>query len=193
MNKCYIIHRWSGSPEEEIHKWLKKELERRGFEVHALEMPNPEEPKIEEWVSFLKQKAPKPGGNTFFVGHSIGCQTILRYLESLPSKTKVGGVILIAPWVHLLDTAFEEPEEESKIARPWLEMPINWKKAKAHANNFICVFSDDDFCVPLSDKEIFKEKLNAKIIVEHNKGHFTMEDNIDKVPSALNALLEMIK
>ena len=30
--------------------------------------------------------------NTYFVGHSIGCQAIMRYLESVDVK-KIGGVL----------------------------------------------------------------------------------------------------
>jgi len=190
MKKAFIIHGWEGSPEEAIHKWMKKELESRDFEVHALSMPNSDEPKIEEWIPFLQEQIKEPNEETYFIGHSIGCQAILRYLEKLPENTKVGGVVSIAPWMHLLDTAYEEPEDK-KIAQPWIENPLNWEKIKTHTDNFIAIFSDNDFCVPLSDKEIFEQKLGAKIIVEHNKGHFTMENNIDEVPSALKALLEM--
>jgi len=193
MKKVYIIHGWGGSPEEEIHKWIKKELESHDFEVRALVMPNTNTPQIEEWIPFLQQQAPNPDENTFFLGHSVGCQTVLRYLETLPEKTKIGGAVLIAPWKTLLEKAYENPDEEKKIARPWMETPSNWEKIKTHTDNFVAIFSDNDFCVPLSEKEVFKKKLGAKIITEHDKGHFTMENNVDKVPSALNAFLEMSK
>ncbi|KKQ37224.1 MAG: hypothetical protein US53_C0024G0012, partial [Candidatus Woesebacteria bacterium GW2011_GWA1_37_7] len=47
-------------------------------------------PKIKEWVPFLQENMSNPDEETHFVGHSIGCQTILRYLETLSEKTKVG-------------------------------------------------------------------------------------------------------
>jgi uncharacterized protein len=191
MKRVFIVHGWGGSPNEEIHKWMNKELKSRGFDVHALTMPNTEEPKIDDWVSFLKEQASSPDENTFFIGHSVGCQTILRYLETLQEKIKIGGVVLIAPWVNLLETAYENPREEKKIAEPWIATPIDWDKIKTHTDNFIAIFSDNDFCVPLSNKDIFKEKLGAKIIIEHEQGHFTEETNITKVPSALNLVLEM--
>ena len=193
MKKVFIIHGWGGSPDEEIHKWMKQELESNGFEVNVLTMPNTDEPKIEEWIPFLKENAKDPDENTFFIGHSIGCQTILRYLETLPENKKIGGTVLIAPWISLLETAYENPEEEKKIAKHWLETPIDWENVKTHTNNFVAIFSDNDFCVPLSDKNIFEEKLRSKIIVEHNKGHFTEENNITKVPSAISSLMEMSK
>jgi hypothetical protein len=192
MKKVFIIHGWAGSPEEEVYKWFKQELEAKGFEVHALKMPNSLNPEIEEWTKFLAEKVGNPDKQTYFIGHSIGCQTILRYLEILPENVRVGGAVLIAPWVHLLDTAYED-EEDKEIAKPWLETPINWEKVKSHSNSFVAIFSDNDFCAPLSDKEIFEAKLNAKIIIEHDKGHFTGENDISKVPSALSSLLEISK
>ena len=58
---------------------------------------------------------------------------------------------------------------------------------------FFCIFSDNDPYIPLSDAEIFKDNLNAKIIIEHNKGHFDPSSNIKEVPSALKSLLEISK
>lgn len=193
MKKVFIIHGWGGSPDEEIHKWLKSELQSHGFQVKVPKMPLPEEPQIKKWIPFLQKLAPNPDENTFFIGHSIGCQTILRYLETLPEKTKIGGVVLLAPWTTLLETSYENPDEEREIAKQWIETPINWEKVKSLSGNFVSIFSDDDFCVPLSESKIFEEKLNSKIIVEHSKGHFTMENDISKVPSVLDSILEMSK
>jgi len=52
--KCvFMAHGWAGSPEGGWLEWLKIELEKRGFEVTASQMPNVETPKIGEWVPFL--------------------------------------------------------------------------------------------------------------------------------------------
>lgn len=192
MKRLFIIHGWEGYPEEGWFPWLKKELESHGFQVQVPAMPNPVEPNIDSWVSFLKEQVGTPDYETFFIGHSIGCQTIIRYLESLPQDTKIGGAIFVAGWIHLNSKATEE-EGADKIAKPWLETPIQWEKIVLHADKFIAIFSDNDPFVPKEDSKIFKEKLKAKIIIEHNKGHFSGEDNIKELPSVLNSLLEMIK
>ncbi len=153
-------------------------------------MPEPLNPRIESWVSFLKNQVNIPDKNTVLFGHSIGAQTILRYLELLNENEKIGGVVMLAGWVHLTDEACET-EEDKKIAMPWLETVINWEKIKTKANKFTAIFSDDDPLVPLSDSEIFKEKLNAQIVVEHNQGHFSGSDGVTELRSALNAILEM--
>src|SRR3989338_3630464 len=87
--KVYIIHRWDGSPSLDWYPWLKEELEKKSFEVFVPKMPEPNHPKI----------AKNPDEDTYFVGHSIGCQTILRYLEKI--NKKVGGAVLVAGWLVL--------------------------------------------------------------------------------------------
>lgn len=190
MKRVFIIHGWDGYPEEGCFPWLKKELEGHGFEVFNPAMPEPITPKIETWVSFLREQIGQIGEETFLIGHSIGTQTILRYLETLTVGEKVGGVVLLAPWVHLTNEAFET-EEDRVIAKPWLETKINWGKIKIHTNKFVTIFSNNDPLVPLDDAKIFEERLGAKVIIEHNQGHFSGSDGIKELPSLLEAVLAM--
>lgn len=186
MKRIYIIHGWDGYPEECWFPWLKKQMESQGFRVEVPAMPNPEEPKIEEWVPFLADSVREPDDETFFVGHSIGNQTILRYLERLPEDIKVGGVVMVAPWMNLIE--YEDAEEE-RIAKPWVETPIDWQKVLDHTTNFTSIFSTNDDCVPLSDKDIFEKNLGSKIIIEENKGHFSGGDGISELESVKKSLL----
>jgi len=187
MKRVFIVHRWEGSPKEGMIAWLKQELEKKGFEANALEMPNTDEPTIEEWVGHLTSSVDNPDEDTYFIGHSIGCQTIMRYLERLPENVKVGGAVFIAGWFNLKDV---EPEA-LPIAKPWLETPIDTEKVKSHTENFVAIFSNNDPYVPLEDKEIFVEKLHAKIIIEADKGHYIAEDKISEVPIALESIISM--
>ena len=190
--RVFIIHGWDGHPEEGCFPWLKQELTKKDFAVFTPSMPEPLVPKIDAWVSFLKEQVGEPDENTYLIGHSIGAQTILRYLESLPADAKIGGVVFLAGWVHLTDEAFED-EQDRETGKPWLETPINWDLVKSHSKNFVAIFSDDDEVVPIGDVEIFKEKLDAKIIIEHNKDHFSGSSGIKELPVLLDELLRMMK
>ena len=192
QKRVFIVHGWDGYPEEGIFPWLKQELEKRGFAVFNPAMPEPLNPQIDVWVSFIKKQVGTPNKNTILFGHSIGAQTILRYLESLSENEMVGGAVFLAGWVHLTNEAYET-EEDSKIAKPWLETPLSWGKIKSRAGKFVGIFSDNDRLVPITDAKVFKEKLGAKIVVEHNKGHFSGSDGITELPSALASVLEMAK
>ena len=185
--KVFIIHGWGGYPEEGWLSWLNQELMARGFEAKNSAMPQTDEPKIQPWVETLKKEVGIPDENTFFVGHSIGCQTILRYIESLREEIRVGGAVFVAPWVRLKGLT----KKEEEIAKPWLETPINWQKVKKHTAKFVAIFSDNDPVVYLDDSETFKEKLGAEIIIENNKLHFSGDDSIDQLPSALESILKI--
>jgi hypothetical protein len=188
--RVFIIHGWDGYPEEGWFPWLKKELEKNGYQVQIPAMPNPSEPKIESWVPHLAEIIGEVNENTFFVGHSIGCQTILRYLENLPADQKIGGAVLVAAWFKLVNLG---ANEEKRIAKPWLETPINTEKIKQHTDKFVAIFSDNDGWVSMDNKEVFEKRLNAKTIIEHQKGHFSGSDNINELPSALESALGIFK
>ena|SRR3989344_5779709 len=185
MKRAIIVHGWDGFPENHWFPWLKNKLEEKNFHVIVPQMPDPGNPKIEPWVSSLKKVVGKPDQETFFVGHSIGCQTILRYLEKIHPETRVGGVLFVGGWVNLNPKAMEDGESKS-IAKPWLIKNIDWKKVKLHCNKFIAIFSDNDPFVPVQDAQIFKENLNAKTIIVKRKEHFTKKGSLSDVPEVLN-------
>lgn len=186
QKRVFIIHGWDGYPEEGWFPWLKTELEKSGFQVQVPTMPKSVEPNIEAWVSYLSKVVGDVDENTYFVGHSIGCQTILRYLESLPTDKKVGGVAFVAGWFTLMNL---ETDEEKEIARPWLETPIDLGKVKQHTKNFFAVFSDDDTVVPQENKKFFEERLGAETTMEHAKGHLSGSDGVKELPLVLDAIL----
>jgi len=88
-------------------------------------------------------------------------------------------------------TVTEEGEEIIKTVKPWEETPIDFEEVKKHSNKFVTIFSDNDSYVPLHQKDLFEKELDAHIIVEHKKGHFTRSDGISELPSALKAVIEL--
>lgn len=186
--RVFIVHGWDGFPEEGWFPWLKEQLESEGFIVEIPFMPDSSEPKIESWVSHLDSCVGEVDEHTYFVGHSIGCQTILRYVELLPTQKEIGGAVFVAPWFTLMNQGTEEIE----IAKPWIERPINFEKVKQHTQKLVAIFSDNDDCVPFENKEMFESYLNAETIVEHHKGHFSGGDNVTELPVVLFALKKMI-
>ncbi len=181
--KIYLVHGWGGSDSsEEWFGWIKEKFKKLGIEFISFNMPNTDEPKIEEWVGFLKENVTSFNNETYFIGHSIGCQTILRYLEILDSEIKISGVVFVAPWMELdKNTIEEEGEEVIEIARPWMETPIDFDKIKRHTSNFLAIFSDNDSYVPLTEVERFKKELGAEIIVKHNEAHFNKTKEIPEI------------
>lgn len=190
LKKAYIIHGWDGYPEEGWFPWLKKELESRGFEVFVPQLPKPDEPRIDAWVGKFKEIVNEPDENAYFIGHSMGCQTIVRYLELLPDNVKVGGAVFVAGFFRRL-TNLEDDDVVRSVAAEWLNASIDLKKVKEHLNDSVAIFSDNDPYVPLDNKIDFESMLNSKIIIEHNKGHFSGSTGTTELPVVLDAVLEI--
>lgn len=188
MKRVFIIHGWDGYPEEGWFPWLKKELESKDFKVFVPAMPNASEPKIETWVPFIAKLVGEADKNTYLIGHSIGCQAIIRYLQTLPESVKIGGAVFVAGWYNLRNL---ETEEEKRIAGPWVNEPRDDKKIREAVNRAIAIFSDDDPFVVPENQTRWKELIGAKIIIEHNKGHINGEAGIKELPSILNSILEL--
>lgn len=179
--RVVIIHRWTSSPQGDWLPWLKGELEAKGYDVLVPAMPHTDTPTIDEWIEKLTHTVGEPDENTHFVGHSIGPQTIMRYLAQ--SRAKVGKLVFIAGWFTLFDL---EDEEDNAIARPWITRPIDFAAVKKAAASITVFLSDDDYFVPLEEnKKIFEEKLDAKVIVRHGRKHFADEDGITELPEVL--------
>lgn len=186
MKRAFLVHGWSGLPDGAWRPWLKRELEARGWMVESLAMPDTDNPKIGTWVPFLATAIGKADEDTILVGHSIGCQTILRYLADIADTQRVGGAYLVAGWVDLSNI---KSDEDQAIAAPWLETPIDFERVKRSANRFVGIFSDNDPFVPLVNEATLREKLGAKTIVLEKKGHLGEDDGVTELPVLLEEIL----
>lgn len=168
--KVIMVHGWGGNNKDGWFKPLREKLEEQDFEVIAPPMPDTLHPKIETWAGKLKEVSGEINNNTYLIGHSIGCQTIMRFLEGLEEKIKVGGAIFVAGWFNLTDKTWDD-KYTREIANPWIKTSIDFKKVLKHLKKTLAIFSTDDPYVPLSDSESFKKNLNAEVIIIKDRGH----------------------
>lgn len=185
--RVVMVHRWDGSPDSDWLPWLKKELEKLGYQVEVPDMRVTAHPEIEAWVTHLAKVVGEVDENTILVGHSIGVQTILRFLERLPAGKKVGGVVSVAGWFTLKNL----DEESVPIARPWLETQIDFERVKQHCLKFVGIFSAADPVVPSDNSRWFEERLGAKVLLEQSQGHFTDDDGVQELPIVLQVIQEL--
>ena len=184
--RVFIIHGWGGKPDEHWLPWLRQQLTKQGFEVHTPAMPNTNEPVINEWVGYLAQEVGELDEQTYFVGHSVGCQTIIRYLETERGK-KAGGCVFVAGWFKLKNLE----EGEGPIAEPWEKNDIDYTKVRSVTSNVVVLnSSNDDFGAVEENKKLFEERLGAKVQILEDRGHFTAADGITQLPEALEAILQ---
>lgn len=185
------MHGWDGNPQEGWFLWLKSELKKRNFEVIIPQFPDAESPRIQKWVPKLAEIVNVADEKTFFVGHSMGCQAIARYLEQLPENVSVGGAVFVAGFFKRLTNLENEPDV-IETEKHWLGAPIDLGKVQKHLPKSIAIFSDDDPWVPLDNQNDFSDKLGSEIIIKHNKGYFSgSRDKTLQIPLVLEKLLKL--
>lgn len=186
MKRAFIVHRWSGEPDTDWYPWVKAELEKRGFEVTVPLMKGPDEPDIDTWVGHLADVVGEVDSETYFIGHSIGCQTIMRFLES--QEEVAGGAVFVAGWFTLENL---EDKETEAVAKPWMEIPIDLKKLKKVLPTSTLIISDND---PYGAFELNKKKfaeLGSEIITLKKAGHITGYNGFSELPQVVEAIKKM--
>lgn len=188
MKRAIIVHCWEGTQNYCWYPAVKKELEGHGFEVQVPEMPETLTPKLTGWLPKLTEVIGSPNEELILIGHSLGCITIMRYLETLNERQKVGGVILIAGYTD--DLGFEQ-------LKNFYVDPISFEKIKKRANHFVAINSDNDPYVDIKYGSILQKKLGARLIIKHNMGHFSgavdNEESCTELPDVVEEVLSMTK
>lgn len=183
MKKVYIIHGYTGYPDKNWFPWLKSELEKLGAEVKVLAMPHTEAPQYSEWLPYIKSKVINPDENTYFVGHSLGCITILQYLNNLEQGIKVGGVVLVA--------GFSTPIHFTEL-NSFFDVPLNEDKIKNDTNKIVAINSDNDPHVPYWQAEELEKRFGAELVKVHNGQHLNEKAGYKEIPLVLEKLKEVM-
>jgi predicted alpha/beta hydrolase family esterase len=188
MKRVIIIHCWEGYPEYCWYPYTKKKLEALGFEVSVPEFPDTETPLLSKWLLKLKEVIREPDEDLYLIGHSLGCITILRYLESLSDSQKIGGAVFVAGFTDYL--GFDE-------IKSFFTDPINFDEIKKHCPKFVAIHSDNDPYVSLKNGDIFKDKLGAELIIKHKASHFSgeieNEESCVELPDVIDVVTKLSK
>lgn len=181
MKRVFVIHGWEAKAEEGWRPWLKMELEKLGYHVGMPQMPHATFPKLDEWLEVLQELVRKSDKDTYFVGHSLGCYTILKFIESLPTDQKVGGAVLVSGFAG-------ELKHNIPILEKFYELGLDWQKIKAHGGKYAAIYSERDDYVHVHSAREFEEKLGAKLVKNSTWKHFSAVEGIKQLPEALEAL-----
>jgi predicted alpha/beta hydrolase family esterase len=123
---------------------------------------------------------PTPDHDTYFVAHSLGGITVLRYLESLKPDVRIGGFVLVAGFndrlaVHPQLDAFHRPA-------------LDCAKLERMAAHRLVIAARDDPAVPHAVSERLAAALKAGCISLDKGGHFLDSDGFVEFPLLLGQL-----
>ncbi|HRI65412.1 MAG TPA: DUF1749 domain-containing protein [Polyangium sp.] len=185
MKRLCIIPRWAGGPEKDYYPWLRAALERLQpplfTEVLSPDMPDPQLPTIAAWTNRVREVVgtdPEELSRTILLGHSVGCQAVLRFLASLPEKTQVAGAICVAGWFEV-----DKPWES---ILPWMHTPLDYAAIRAHAAKLVVLLSDNDPFTSdyAANSAAWRDRLGAEVVFAPGRKHF----NEAEEPAVLEAL-----
>ncbi|MFA5947871.1 MAG: alpha/beta fold hydrolase [Candidatus Gracilibacteria bacterium] len=183
MKNVIIIHGTEGYPEENWFPWLKKELEKDGYNVIVPQFPSPPiiPAKISEWFDVFDNYKQFVDEDTILIGHSLGGVFTLRVLEKLEYSIKaaifVGTPIGVRPILN-----YDRDNSFSGFS-------FDWNSIITKAHHFEVFQSDDDPYVSLRNGEQLAKNLNVDLNFVPNAGHFNTKAGYTK----FDLLLEKMK
>jgi predicted alpha/beta hydrolase family esterase len=187
----YIIHGYKASPQDHWFPWLKQTLQAQGATVTVLALPDSQHPQVAAWDHYLKDHIIKPDQHTYFVAHSLGGITLLRYLSALPEKTQIGGITIASgfatlPTVSLLNT------EDLLALQPFVNDGYNVEKIKRMTTQRMVIAAKDDPIVPFALTENLAQQLDAQFVPIEKGGHLLASDSFTQFDIVYEVLLQQI-
>lgn len=181
--KVYIVHGYAASPADHWFRWLERELEHRGAEVSIVDLPDAQAPDPVAWQQALAVQLGALDEDTYFVAHSLGGITLLRYLESLPGQARIGGYVLVSGFNQALPSL---PQLER-----FLKPDIDYARLTAMAGQRVVIAARDDDIVPFASSRALATALDARFVPVARGGHFLARDGFDEFPLLLEQFAGM--
>jgi len=178
----YLIHGYTANSQANWFPDLKKHLESDKVKVHVFDMPDPYSPKESEWLDSLQKNIETTDGKSIFIGHSLGCVTILNFLAD-KDLNNIEGLFLISGFV-----------EETPIAElsEFVQRKIDYSKFINGITNRIVISAEDDDIVPYLYSEILANKLDAQFRLLKSGKHFIDRDGFTEFPYLIKLIQEVL-
>lgn len=159
-----IIPRWAGTPGSDWYPAVQAALAGQA-RVRIGEMPNPAIPHVERWPQAVADLVERPA-DTVLVGHSVGCQAVLRYLATREPGQSVRATLCVAGWWSV-----DRPWD---TILPWMRIDYPLDRTRAAAGTLSLLISDNDpFTADFqANAELWRERLGAEVHVYAGGKHF---------------------
>lgn len=171
MKHALILHAWYNHPENHWYPWLKKELQKKGYNVDVPELPTMNT-ALPDLVQQLKTAEKFVSKDSVVIGHSLGTLLTMRLAEKYTYKK----MFLVAGW-DFNDLTIEH--------RLYWQMPMNHAAIKKHVKEIYVISSDNDPYITAVTAEDMSKRLGGKFVLIKGAGHFTKQFGITKIPKIL--------
>jgi len=188
VKQAVILHAMGQTSKGHWYPWLEKELEQRGYEVWAPDMPSPDMPNArqttEALLMMLANKDWDIDENVVFIGHSWGAVQVLHLLQNLPPNTKVNAAVLISAFDH---PAIGMEKEHAGL----FQEPYDFATIKQRAKQFVFLHGSDDPWVPLEGSKNLAAQTGGTLEIVLGGQHFST--SLDPTYKEFPKLIEILE
>jgi predicted alpha/beta hydrolase family esterase len=177
----YLIHGYTANVNSNWFPSFKEEIENDNTTVIILDMPNSKAPKFDEWLLHLENKIVNYNENTIFIGHSLGCVSILNFLKTKYQKFK--GLFLVSGFVE--ETPIPELSE-------FVQSKLDYSSIQNQTVNRISISAKDDDIIPFEYSKRLAQKLDTQFILLNEGKHFIDRDAIYEFPTLVTEVKKLI-
>ncbi|KLU14296.1 MULTISPECIES: RBBP9/YdeN family alpha/beta hydrolase [Xenorhabdus] len=183
--KIIIVHGYTASPSSHWFPWLKEKLIEQGAEVIIPTMPDTSSPKPEVWAKMLMDIVPEADKDSVFVGHSLGCITLLRHLASMRSQHLcIGGYILVS--------GFDVPQMTLPELDSFTVEPLDYAFLREVTKYRFSLISSNDEIISPQFSQALAHSLQTEVINIANGGHFLDRDGFNRLLPVYDILENML-
>ena len=184
QQKVDIIHGYRASPGSHWFPWLRERLTEAGADVEILAMPTPQEPKLDAWITQVEAAVRDIDSHTYFVAHSLGCITTLRYLQKQNPAKPIGGIVLVS--------GFAKPLPELPMLDEFTQQALDDERLIRSVKRRAVIAAKDDSIVPHAYSKELAERLLADFYEVEHGGHFLESDGYTALPLVADVLAGMM-
>ena len=176
-NKKYnylLIHGYTAQSDSIFWPGLKEELENKGHKVFCPDLPNTEEPNIDEQVQYILDNIDfEIDENTVLVAHSLGGAVTYKLLEKI--NKKIFKAVLVDPVV-----SYDFADNKRPMVEKSCDWKFDWEKIKKMSDDFVVLGESGFKTITEKDLRFVSEKLGAELILATPQSeHFTGEQELE--------------
>lgn len=173
-SRLFIVHGYMAAPDHHWFNWLKQQAEQAGISVTVPRLPASHTPDPDAWLSALEDDIGRPDEDTWLIGHSLGCITLLNYLTQRHSEAFVGGLLLVA--------GFSEPVPGLEELSAFTREPVNGASVIRQVQQRAVIASLNDDIVPAEYSLRLSQQIAAHFYGLPEHGHFQESDGVVTFP-----------
>ena len=160
MKNAIILHGTGCNPRSYWIPYIKKYLEKNGYDVWVPQLPDSENPDLKKQLPFILANG-KFNKDTILIGHSAGGPLAISVLEHI--SVKINKAILVAGYARI---------KGSKKPEKILQKEYDWNKVKTNVKDMIFINSDNDpwGCNDVEGRYML-DNIGGILIMPYGEGH----------------------